>query len=187
MGGRGAGSASSGKKAGGGGSLDIEREAAALGLERITKGPDEGTYKGVTKIDPRYNYELSAWFRHKENLNDIVFGAPVFGILKETEKAVYAMVYNGVNLSENASRRTLWVPKSQLRATETPAKPRYDSAGKLLNPGVITGLSYDDMSKQFRLYDGLPANNNFVYHEVRTYWGQKQNRWGPEDKRTKGW
>ena len=183
MGGRGAGSASSKKSGAGGGSLDFEREAEALGLERVTSGPDAGTYKGVTKIDPRYNYELSAWFRGKENLHNATFGAPVFGILKETEKAVYAMVFTGMNSSENASRRTLWVPKSQLRAKETPEKPKYDSAGKITNPGVITGMSYDDMAKQFRSYDGLPANNNFVYRETPSYWGQTKRSFGAEDKR----
>ena len=176
MGGRGAGSASSGKKAGGGGvSEDMLKSAWNLGYNPITSGNNQGWYDQVKTIDERYQYQVKPWFADKENLGDDFNGAPVFGVLKETEKAVYAMVANGVKGGGYTSRRTLWIPKSQLLARETPEAPVYKN-GKLTNPGVLKVSDYDSLSASFKEANGFHDNRSSIYREgsFNKYWGKEK-------------
>ena len=61
-----------------------------------------GTGKSIT---------VKEWFANKiaNEVGRNINMCDVFGILKETEKAVYAMVSLG-----NKSRKTMWIPKSVL-------------------------------------------------------------------------
>lgn len=62
-------------------------------------------------------YEVKDWFVDKVVANEVAYpvqwGASVFAVLKETEKAVYAML----NLGEYR-RKCMWVPKSALDTFE---------------------------------------------------------------------
>ena len=177
MGGRGAGSASSKKVGAGGGGADMLKAAQELGYHPITSGATAGWYDQVKTLDERYQYQDKPWFADKENLGDDFNGAPLFGVLKETEKAVYAMVANGVKGGGNTSRRTLWIPKSQLLARETPEAPVYKN-GKLTNPGILKVSDYDSLAAAFREANGFHENRSSIYREgsFNKYWGKEKKK-----------
>lgn len=68
------------------------------------------------------SYTVKEWFADKiaNELEKDIYMCDVFAILKETEKAVYAMLNLGPN-----SRKCMWVPKSVLIANEV----GYDETG----------------------------------------------------------
>lgn len=71
------------------------------------------------------SYEVKTWLANKiaQEIKKNISMCRVFAVLKETEKAVYAMLNLGVGLS-----KTTWIPKSALvehEAGEDPATLAY--------------------------------------------------------------
>lgn len=64
---------------------------------------------------------IKEWFEKKlvEELNlPRVYSLQIFCILKETDKAVYAMLYTGFNNYGKATRKCKWIPKSAIENIE---------------------------------------------------------------------
>lgn len=61
------------------------------------------------------SYTVKEWFANKvaNEVGENIQMCNVFGILKQTEKAVYAMLELGIN-----KRKTMWIPKSVLVENE---------------------------------------------------------------------
>ena len=78
------------------------------------------------------SYTVKDWFANKvaEEIKSNIFMCDVFAVLKETEKAVYAMLNLGC-----LKKKTMWVPKSVLVEVENGHKviiePDYDKASRL--------------------------------------------------------
>lgn len=84
-------------------------------------------------------YTVKDWFANKiaQEVGRNISMCEVFAILKETEKAVYAMLNLGCD-----SRKTMWVPKSVLVEVET-GNGRYP---------VLTDIDYDEAVKEFKAH-----------------------------------
>lgn len=88
------------------------------------------------------SYTVKEWFANKvatevgRNINM----CDVFAILKETDKAVYAMLNLGCD-----SRKTMWVPKSVLVASEAGE----DELGAMHYETIFTE-DYDEAVRAFR-------------------------------------
>lgn len=87
-------------------------------------------------ISEKKTYTVKDWFANKI-ANEIKMNinmCDVFAVLKETEKAVYAMLNLGCD-----RKKTMWVPKSVL----------VEGDGRF---GTLITDSYDDASEQFSIF-----------------------------------
>ncbi len=94
-------------------------------------------------IERNKSYEIKDWFCSKlgrENNFDLMNGW-VIAILKETEKAVYAMVH-----ISGRFKKCFWIPKSCLEVTEI----GYDDG--LNHPETLISDDYNAVCEAFRNY-----------------------------------
>ncbi len=75
------------------------------------------------KVEKGKSYTVKDWFGNKvaEELQKNIIYIRVFAILKETEKAIYAMLDCGTFI-----KKTMWVPKSVLVVIEEDRRETYD-------------------------------------------------------------
>lgn len=87
-------------------------------------------------ISAEKTYTVKDWFANKiaNEIKMNISMCDVFAVLKETEKAVYAMLNLGCD-----RKKTMWVPKSVL----------VEGDGRF---GTLITDSYDDASEQFSVY-----------------------------------
>lgn len=87
---------------------------------------------------------VKEWFANKvaNEVKSNINMCDIFAIIKETEKAVYAMVNLGTNFE-----RTMWVPKSVLIENEI-----REEFGKAAHHETIRVESYEEAAEEFRTF-----------------------------------
>lgn len=91
------------------------------------------------------SYEVKKWFANKvaNEVKENISMCEVFAILKQTDKAVYAMLNLGTD-----KRKTMWVPKSVLVEYEVGE----DSVTGFYHYETLFNDSYDECVEAFRLF-----------------------------------
>lgn len=92
-------------------------------------------------IEAGRTYTIKEWFGNKlaNEIGRNITSGEIFAILKETEKAVYAMLHIG-----GTSRKTTWIPKSVLVDT---TDEEYDEAEGDGRFPLIINDNYDEVVK----------------------------------------
>lgn len=90
------------------------------------------------------SYTVKEWFANKvaEEVKQNITDCDVFAVIKETEKAVYAMLYIGFE-----RKKTMWIPKSVLVEREIGE----DAIGLYNHETLIVG-SYEEASEEFSFF-----------------------------------
>lgn len=92
-------------------------------------------------IEAGRTYEVKEWFANKvaQEVGRNITDCQLFAVIKETEKAVYAMLHIG-----GTSRKTMWIPKSVL--VDNTEEEMEDADGRF---PLIINNDYNEVAKKW--------------------------------------
>lgn len=94
-------------------------------------------------IEAGRTYTIKEWFGNKlaNEIGMNITSGEIFAVLKETEKAVYAMIH-----TTGTCRKTTWIPKSVLIDTTDEERDEFDGDGRF---PLIINDNYDEVVKSW--------------------------------------